>query len=186
MGWAEKKLSAPRPRCPYRRQDARGPRASAALGSTTFNQWVSGSSPGSPTTQSPETHATKSASEKAAFAAISRARWSPISGLCAEISSSGPFRRVRLRRQKSRSKLDVARKCGRRRGGRYVDRTRIVCGPAHHIVRRHFDGHVRKGTKARHGVLLIPSRLWSRDLLHEAIAIVDWRDRVPKAAAIPE
>ena len=62
----------------------------------------------------------------------------------------------------------------------------VFCGPAHHIVRRHFDGHLRKGTKARHGVLLIPSRLWSRDLLHEAIAIVDWRDRVPKAAAIPE
>ena len=58
--------------------------------------------------------------------------------------------------------------------------------PRNHIVRRHFDGHIRKGTKARHGVLLIPSRLWSRDLLHEAIAIVDWRDRVPKAAAIPE
>ena len=43
----------------------------------------------------------------------------------------------------------------------------------HHIVRRHFDGHVRKGTKARHGVLLIPFRLWSRDLLHQAMAIVD-------------
>ena len=54
------------------------------------------------------------------------------------------------------------------------------------IVRRHFDSYVEKGTKARHGVLLIPSRLWSRDLLHEAIAIVDWRDRVPKAGAIPE
>ena len=45
--------------------------------------------------------------------------------------------------------------------------------PRNHIVRRHFDGHIRKGTKARHGVLLIPFRLWSRDLLHQAIVIVD-------------
>ena len=57
----------------------------------------------SATTQSPETHASKSASEKASFAAISRARWSPISGLCAEISSLRRFRRASLRRQKSRS-----------------------------------------------------------------------------------
>jgi hypothetical protein len=31
---------------------------------------------------------------------------SPISGLCAETSSSGPFWRASLRRQKSRSKLE--------------------------------------------------------------------------------
>src|SRR5215471_11896130 len=66
----------------------------------------------------------------ARFAAISRVWLSPISGLCAKTSSSGPFWRVRLWRQKSRSKLDVARKCGKRRGGRYVGRKRVVCGPA--------------------------------------------------------
>jgi hypothetical protein len=43
------------------------------------------------TTQSPETHATKSASEKAVFAAISRVWWSPISGLCAETRLQAPF-----------------------------------------------------------------------------------------------
>jgi hypothetical protein len=58
------------------------------------------------TTQSPETHATKSATEKAVFAAISRVWWSPISGLCAETSSSGPFWGAWFRRQKSRSKLE--------------------------------------------------------------------------------
>ena len=35
---------------------------------------------------------------KGAFAAISRAWWSPISGLCAEISSLRRFRRTSLRR----------------------------------------------------------------------------------------
>ena len=60
------------------------------------NQRVPGSSPGAPTTQSSETHANKSASGRAAFAAISRAWWSPISGLCAEISSLRLFRRASL------------------------------------------------------------------------------------------
>src|SRR5215831_21238704 len=57
----------------------------------TLNQRVPGSSPGAPTTQSSETHTSKPASRKAAFAAISRESWSPISGLCSEISSSGLF-----------------------------------------------------------------------------------------------
>ena len=47
-----------------------------------------------------------SSSRKAVFAAISGAWWSPISGLCAETSSSGPFWRASLRGQKSRSKLE--------------------------------------------------------------------------------
>jgi len=64
---------------------------------------VTGSIPVVATTQSPETHASKSAGEKAASAAISRAWWSPISGLCAEISSLMLFRRASLRRQNSRS-----------------------------------------------------------------------------------
>ena len=86
--------------------------------------------PGAPTTRSSETYTSKPPSRKAAFAAISRVWLSPISGLCAKTSSSGPFWRVRLWRQKSRTKLDVARKCGKGRGGRYVGRKRVVCGPA--------------------------------------------------------
>ena len=56
-----------------------------------LNQRVPGSSPGAPTTQSPETRNRLPASRKAVFMAISRVWWSPISGLSAETSSSGPF-----------------------------------------------------------------------------------------------
>ena len=48
--------------------------------------------------------------------AISRVWWSPISGLSAETSSSGPFWRASLRRQKSRSKLEEGRLIARVRG----------------------------------------------------------------------
>jgi hypothetical protein len=57
-------------------------RASATLRSTTLNQWVPGSSPGSPTTQSPETRAIQAASRKAAFAAISSDFIKPLFSLC--------------------------------------------------------------------------------------------------------
>jgi hypothetical protein len=57
----------------------------------TLNHRVPGSSPGAPTTQSSKTRMLTSPSRKVAFAAISRALWSPISGLCAEIVSLGPF-----------------------------------------------------------------------------------------------
>jgi hypothetical protein len=43
---------------------------------------------------------------KGRFCGHSRVWWSPISGLCAETSSSGPFWRASLWRQKSRSKLE--------------------------------------------------------------------------------
>jgi len=54
--------------------------------------------------------------QKGRFAAISRVWWSPISGLSAETSSSGPFWRASLRRQKSRSKLEEGRLIARVRG----------------------------------------------------------------------
>ncbi len=53
---------------------------------------------------------------KPAISAISRAWQSPISGLCAETSTSSPFRGACLGRQKSRSELEYGRLKWLRRG----------------------------------------------------------------------
>jgi hypothetical protein len=90
----------------FRRSELRFFQSPSAL-----NPRVPGSSPGAATTQSPETRASKSASEKAAFAAISRAWLSPIFGPCAEISSLRLFRSASLRRQKSRSRRTALPSC---------------------------------------------------------------------------
>jgi hypothetical protein len=65
--------------------------------------WVTSSSHTVSTKQSAETPMSEPAGGKAAFAAISRASLSPISGLCLEISALRRFRGASLRWQKSRS-----------------------------------------------------------------------------------
>jgi hypothetical protein len=62
---------------------------------TPLNQRVPGSSPGAPTTQSPETHASKSASGKAAFCGyFPRVVVSNLWSLFGDIASSALFARL--------------------------------------------------------------------------------------------
>ena len=57
-----------------------------------FNQWVPGSSPGAPTTQSSETQAVETTCRKAAFAAISRESLAgDFRSLCGDIVSRALF-----------------------------------------------------------------------------------------------
>ena len=70
-------------------------------------KWLIDCKTGAPTTESSETHGSKSASKEGRFCGHFSRGWSAIVGLCAEISSSGPLWRARLRQQKSRSKLEL-------------------------------------------------------------------------------